>query len=146
MAVKVQPLLIGRSVLVSPGNLPGILVPSKVFFEYVFIIKRPVPQYDATDCLGYGHVYSLSFTAPPTICELERCTEWVRSLVLSGFGGRIQQVAMRCNWPGLACVHALSLSLCSERVTVSLRDAVKSLVFSATSGRYISASPAPSQH
>jgi hypothetical protein len=96
---------------VSPGNRPGILVPSKVFFEIVFIMKRPVPQYDATKRLGRRHVYSLSFTAPPTICEPERCTERVRSLLLSGFGGRMQQVAKRCNWPGPACVHALSLSL-----------------------------------
>jgi len=140
----------------SPGNRPGILVPSKIFFENVFIMKRPVPQYDATECLGRGHVYSLSFTAPPTISEPERCTERVRSRLLSGFGGRMQQVAMRCNWPGPACVHAhslalslslsLSLSPFGESNIVSLALHVTHLTCShcsTTSGRHISVSPAP---
>jgi hypothetical protein len=134
---------------VLPGNRPGILVPSKVFFENVFIIKRPVPQYDATECLGRGHVYSLSFAAPPTICEPERCTERVRSLLLSGFGGRMQQVAMRCNWPGPACVHALSRSPFGEGNIVSLVLHVTHLIcshFSTTSGRLISVSPVPSHY
>ena len=75
-------------------------------------MKQPVPQYDATDCLGCGHVYSLSFTAPPTICELVRCTETVRSVLLSAVEVRGKDSTGCLAWTCLcACSLLLSLSL-----------------------------------